>query len=169
MFHDFLEWQCEIGALSTQLCGRFLKAVNWELWLLTDHTLEVLHHAYAIFITMGTCFTLERTKKQYPSGSCTQDIYNFASSAVFTGHLMVDPYPPPPPLPCDASFLKENFVFKWLQSPSISLCYEIPGLISALSNSENRFWSWFIAMFWSWFESYRVCHQTTSPDKVSAH
>ena len=96
MFHDFLEWQCEIGALSTQLCGRFLKAVNWELWLLTDHTLEVLHHAYAIFITMGTCFTLERTKKQYPSGSCTQDIYNFASSAVFTGHLMVAPSPPPP-------------------------------------------------------------------------
>ena len=31
VFHDFLEWQCEIGALPTLLCDRFLKTVNWEL------------------------------------------------------------------------------------------------------------------------------------------
>ena len=64
------------------------------------------------------------------------------TSAVFTGHLMIDRLPPPP-LPCDASFLKSkskwNCLFKGLESPLISLCYEISGLISALSNSENRF------------------------------
>ena len=31
VFHDFLEWQYEIGALSTLLCDRFLKAVNSKL------------------------------------------------------------------------------------------------------------------------------------------
>ena len=31
VFHDFLEWQyfCEIGALSTLLCDRSLKAANF--------------------------------------------------------------------------------------------------------------------------------------------
>ena len=56
VFHDFLEWQYEIRALSTLLCDRFLKAVNSELWLLTDHTLEVLHLAYATFITKAYLF-----------------------------------------------------------------------------------------------------------------
>ena len=43
------------------------------------------------------------TEKQYPLGSYTQDIYNFVSDEVFTGHLTVDRLPPPPypslPLP----------------------------------------------------------------------
>ena len=36
------------------------------------------------------------TEKQYPLGSYTQDIYNFVSDEVFTGHLTVDRLPPPP-------------------------------------------------------------------------
>ena len=58
VFHDFLEWQyfCEIGALSTLLCDRSLKAANLKLGLLTDHTLEVLRPAYAIFITKAYLF-----------------------------------------------------------------------------------------------------------------
>ena len=43
------------------------------------------------------------TEKQYPLGSYTQNIYNFASDEVFTGHVTVDRLPPPPhpspPLP----------------------------------------------------------------------
>ena len=83
------------------------------------------------------------TEKQYPLGSYTQDIYNFVSDEVFTGHNGRPPTTLSLPLPCDASFLqskcKWNFLFKGLESPLISLCYEISGLISALSNSENRF------------------------------
>ena len=53
VFHDLLEWQyfCEIGVLSTLLCDRSLKVANSKLGLLTDHTFEVLHPAYTIFIT----------------------------------------------------------------------------------------------------------------------
>ena len=58
VFHDFLEWQhfCEVGALSTLLCDRSLKAANSKLGLLTDHTLEVLHPADTIFITKAYPF-----------------------------------------------------------------------------------------------------------------
>ena len=153
---------------------RFIYSTLWQVFKSSEFwKFYILHTPFSL--QKRARFRLKRTKKQYPSGSYTQDISVIClGCAVLTGHSMVDPLPSPqPPLPCDASFLKSkckwNFVFKWLESLLISLCYEVPGLISTLSNSENRFWSWFTAMLWSWFESYRVCHQTTSPDKVSAH
>ena len=136
---------------------RFIYSTLWQVFKSSEFwKFYILHTPFSL--QKRARFRLKRTKKQYPSGSYTQDNSVICLGCGVKWSLNGRPPTLPPNHPSLAtqkSKCKWNFVFTWLEFLLISLCYEITGLISVLSNSDplQRSILIFIAKFWSWFES----------------